>query len=235
MYSSYNYVQGGLIRIGNWYLPKNSTDATATLATGFAGRRNYVSFVMRGTSTLWALEDICTYRRVSVTEAQRQVPGIATRGSDDPGWRFVTGGDVTVNGWNPSRPTLARTTCGAAVVRWTWSRETNRWEEDMASKVYFREPLSSLVGRSETSSSGSSAEYVLYATGRKSLFRIRPDARGAVSTVATAPPGTLFRGTAIPPDWRPLVTPSPTPSRPATRSATGSRSRSASRTAKPRG
>ena len=184
-------------------------DAVATLPglEGASQRRSLYGFVFaeRG-AALFAVDDRATYVRVP-----------SRSGAPDEG-----------------RPEFARTALASAIIRYTRAAggpggAAARWGQDYGATVALPAGAAvyCLVGRV----SAAGGAFALYTASRAAVYEVLPASR-AVRVVATAPPGSQWRGVAFPP--LPPRSPSPSGSGTAARTASPSASRVRSRSAKPR-
>ena len=224
---------GGVVRIGARGMIRRNQTYDGTLLRGFDGRRSFWTFLFEQTQSMWLIEDVGRYSRVS-TLISTQADAAAM---------------LDVNGMAPaskpeqpaaSRPWFYRDSVGTAIVNWKWNNAAGgRWAEVNATKTYLPggEAAYSLAGRLEPQAGGIAMAWTLYTTTRSRLYRVRPAANtaGAVEVVRLAPAGTIYRGVALPPyQDAPTASPSPTSSRTKLRPPTPSSTATRSKSRKPR-
>ena len=177
---------GGVVLVGNdAAAPPVTAQASSVLVRGFPGRRNYWTFVFESDRSLWLLEDTARYAAASLSQAASFDAHLA-------GARTAAGEPLLPSGSFATRPVHVRTTVGTVVVHWVW--RVAAWVEDAPARTPINdEACYSLTGRVE-----GTAGWVVYTTSRTTLFRVVTATR-AVTVVARAPAGTLYRGVALPP------------------------------------
>ena len=198
---------GGLIKItgqdGGLTLPTSVT-SSSSLMEGFTGRRNLWSFVFEKPMSVFIIQDRSVYQPASNEAAAAFDAQMGSPSSAAMSWR----------------PVNVRVSVACSIAHFNYINDASRWIEDLGTRVNLPGgvALYSLTGRVE------GGVWTLYSASRSSVFRVVPSTR-AVTTLASAEPGTFFRGVVLPP--RPqAVSPSGTGSRTDTPAATASRSRS---------
>ena len=179
---------GGVVLVGDdAAAPPVTAQAASVLVRGFPGRRNYWTFVFEGDHSLWLLEDTARYAAASHSQAASFDARLA-------GARAAAGQPALLPGGSlATRPVHVRTTVGTAVVHWVWRGAA--WGEDVPARAPINDDACySLAGRDEGGATG----WVVYTTSRTALYRVVTATR-AVTVVARAPAGTLYRGVVLPP------------------------------------
>jgi len=224
---------GGIVRLGAYGVLARNTTRDSRLLRGMDGRRNMHGFAFAGPQELFVLEDINRYVRTPVAAAAAQLAGFAAPVGGDPGWPNAASSQalsMSSSGTDAQRPLLARASLTTAIVRWAWmvSPRGGDWKEDIPRKAYINDACYSLVVRKEAAGGAAPAAArtttVVYTAGRAKLYRVVPETQ-AVTVLASAAGGTLFRGVAIPPSWGSGMSPSYTPTRSRTPSKSGTRTR----------
>jgi hypothetical protein len=207
---------GGVVRVrrpaGAAGVPREAAGSRPRLLAGFTGRRNLWAFVSEHPRSLWVVLDRARYTPANASGAAAWQAAMRAHTPD------VASGPQ-------GGPVLARASPRTALVNWRWVDW--RWVEAPAAEwTQIADACHSLSGRVERGA------WTLYTASRTRVYRAVPGAR-AVSVLAEAPPGALYRGVSI--ALPPLPPPPPGTAAASAPPAPSTTARPRSRSPKPRG